>query len=366
MSDEQRTRIILLDHHHPLLLFPNHDEINNIAHNNTTHHKNLDYEFNEHHHFIHHLYCQLQHKMKNIKQRKYGFSITNSPLIHKINFKTWNRALIHSENSFDPTSVCISHSFQIILVSDYRHSRVEVFDLISKNWKFGVDLWPDGFPTQMCVQENDEQYNQALIIACNSCIYKYDLKRFLSCCDIVSSQQTNALVNACIWENRDCDWVQGMAISYTEKQLYACDFIRGDLVLLDLQTGMFIRKIPMTDAFAVAFAENDQLLIVVKAGSCCVEIFRKENNLEWKLIKTIGGMGKEKFKFPSSVIADRFSRIIIVADRDNKRIQIFSLDSFEFVTSMGDGREELEFEYFPYSIGLNELNGELIVVEQQY
>ncbi|KAF0976729.1 hypothetical protein FDP41_004024 [Naegleria fowleri] len=189
----------------------------------------------------------------------------------------------------DPTDIQISYQLNIILITDYDSSKIEVFDLETKEHKASISFLPKEHPRHLCIEENyDGENNDAMILCCAyDNIFKYDLKQFLS--NAQSSQDIQY-----IWKNSDCRWAQGLTISYTTRQLYVCDHGAQHVMVLNLRTGEYVYKFPVKQPFGLTFVENEQYLLVSQVSIHKVEIFKKEtfdeikNTTEWNSIKTIG------------------------------------------------------------------------------
>ncbi|KAG2387464.1 hypothetical protein C9374_001796 [Naegleria lovaniensis] len=319
--------------------------------------------------YSHHLdefYSKLQSKMRNDRKRVHGF-----PMHHEMIF-TFSpdtsdpNIYIRNDNTnvSDPTDIQISYRLNLILVSDYEGSKIEVFDLETKKHKNSIFPLPQEKPRHFCIEENyDGQNNEAIILCCKDDILKYDLKQFLT----IGKQEVGK-----IWASSKCDWAQGLAISYSTRQLYVCDHGQSNIVILNLISGEFVYQFPVNEAFGLALTNDEQYLVVTQVNSCnTVQIFKKESfnavngETEWKSIKTLGIVQNEhgsKFHNPCAVIFDRFSRNLLVCDNGNRRIQVFSFNTFEPVGVFGDVDNQF-FRYFPYSLCLNELTGELLVCQ---
>lgn len=81
---------------------------------------------------------------------------------------------------------------------------------------------------------------------------------------------------------------------------------------------------------------NDTLNFLISTAKETDKLFI-HNAIDGKLINTVGSTGNSKLQFerPNGIFA--IDTLLFVVERDNKRVQVLSLPSFNFLTFIGDG-----------------------------
>ena len=146
------------------------------------------------------------------------------------------------------------------------------------------------------------------------------------------------------------EMLQGPAgIAVNSKGVIAVADTEGDCILVFDETGKFVRKIgcyrdengKLKNPVDVTFLNDDEILV---ADRCNYRI--QQLNVQTRnFVKSFGkkGSGDGEFKNPASVCITSDGRFIVVADLNNSRIQVFTMDGepvFEFGNS---GPERLRY-----------------------
>ncbi|KAF0972055.1 hypothetical protein FDP41_009751 [Naegleria fowleri] len=310
----------------------------------------------------------LQQKMRTNKvRRNKSFSMDpkdvflfSPDLLKNIYHSVYNEEYYVS----DLYDVKISYNLKCILVSDFNHYCIEVFDLETKEYKFKIKA-PDQYMRFMCVEENyDMRHNDALIFGCSSYVYKYDLKTLLTVRDEANY----------IWKNEDCSWAQGIAISYSRRQVFVSDAGSRSKVIciLNLQTGQSIQKFSIEEPLGVAFSPNEEYLIVSCADTS-IYLFREDKTpneagvVHWTKCKTLveKETGENGYNFELLTV-DTNNRTFVLCDSEKRCLKIFSLVTFEQIATIGsESTPSFRFKYIPFGLCVNELTGELLVCETE-
>ncbi|KAG2378174.1 hypothetical protein C9374_008317 [Naegleria lovaniensis] len=300
------------------------------------------------------------------------------------------------DNRTDPSDVKISYNLQCILVSDYEQASIVCYDLKTREELKTIYISTRQV-RHLCIEENE--IDDALIFASSTLILKYDLRRLLALPEkrVQLKIQTQPFY---LWKSEACKWAQGIAIPYhskasSTKTVYVCDIACNTIVQLNLQNGELISKIPIDRPFGLAFSQPwtnftaaEYMIVTQVEPKHTITIFQREQDVEggdkWNHFKTLGKLGSlnDELRNPCGVVCDHNNGTIIVADCDNARVQIVSLQNFEWIarfgkpmsTSPSDHYISMEplspetsfhFTYYPYGLCLNELTGELFVCESE-
>ncbi|KAG2372730.1 hypothetical protein C9374_013182 [Naegleria lovaniensis] len=302
------------------------------------------------------LYTKLQIKMRNFKIRNLPFAM-KSEMIR--GFFLDPKEQEHGITPCDIGDVVISYNLNCILVSRCNSARIVVFDLATKEFQCFLNA-PRSSPRYMCIEEDNQGHDTLIIFACDQCVFKYDLQRCL--------ENVNKVEWRKIWESDHCGWPQGIAIPRSKKSsVYVCDILSDQVVELNASNGQLLSKFRVDRAFSITFAypscrdQNKEYMVVTTVeNNSSVQIFTQckddQGHCSWQSVKRIGNIGSDLglFKNPCGVVCD--NKHIIVSDCDNVRIQVFSLDNFEFIDSY-----EVVDKGYPYGVCLDGSSGELFV-----
>ncbi|KAF0976993.1 hypothetical protein FDP41_004288 [Naegleria fowleri] len=265
----------------------------------------------------------------------------------------------------DMGDVKISYNLNCILVSRCNQSRIDIFDLQTKAFKYFL-LTPTSTPRFMCIEENYEN-DTSLIFDCQESVFKCNLKLCIE--GAAAASNLDLVQHGKIWESHYCAWPQGIAIF--RSSVFVCDILRNRVVELNISNGQFISEFTVDRAFSIAFAsipsysalyctdETKKYMIVTKIEKASsIQIFSQckddQGVCSWTSVKRLE---MDSVKNPSGIVCD--NKHIIVSECDYRKIQAFSLETFEFICSFDLG--DIHTNSYPHGICLNESTGELFV-----
>ncbi|KAF0981262.1 hypothetical protein FDP41_013050 [Naegleria fowleri] len=246
-----------------------------------------------------------------------------------------------------PFDVKISYNFESILISDSNNSRIQVFDMHTKQFKKSINTASKN-PMYLCIEENcDGSNNDALIFGCcsDSTVNKFDLGK-----ELAFVQQDKSCSPPYLWISTAVLSNQGITCSNKSGHVFVCDVGDCSVKILASSSGELTQTIKLSlQPYGIEFANfyGDDYLIIsesstLKDGKDQCQIFRLKSttsSFEYDLVTTFGRGGNE------------------LGDYRNHRIQIFSKEG-TFVACLTDfGRDRI---CYPNGLCLNGVLGELI------
>ncbi|KAG2388319.1 hypothetical protein C9374_000483 [Naegleria lovaniensis] len=300
----------------------------------------------------HELIRKLTQKMGIVKRKAKPFS-TNFELVH-----TFGKAGVSGNDShlFNcPFDVKISYSRSCILISDSLNSRIQVFDIHTKELRASIPS-PSKYPLFLCVEENyDGKNNDALIFGCEKFgVFKYDLNDLLE-------KSRNMETCKSIWTSQAFVSPQGIVLLSSKSHVYICDWDEHNMKILNVKTGELVQSMTVQSPYGIDFSDDGDIIISELDPSHKIQIFRMNDARDdWQCIKSFGKYGQlnGEFDHPFTLVFDKAAKHIIVSD--NYKIQIFEKDG-SFLKSFG-GITTSQLSAVT-GICLNELTGELLVCD---
>ncbi|KAG2372967.1 hypothetical protein C9374_012997 [Naegleria lovaniensis] len=268
-----------------------------------------------------------------------------------------------------PFDVKISYKCQVILISDLKNHRIQVFHLLSNEYITSIPS-PSKCPRYLYVEADYDGLNDALLFGCTNrpSVFKYDLNDILE----LSMNSISKVANSYIWKSTLFKQPQGIAVC--QNRVYVADSYNQCLKVLDSCSGKLLSTIQVESSpYGVCFSPDYQVLYVgahqslIQAPTFKIEsthtifVFQKSEKSQWEFKEKFGHVGPldGALHFPDSFIIDYLTKHFIVSDSHNHRIVIYSPQN-ELFKSFSNGQLNN-----PKGICLNELTGELIVCDHE-
>ncbi|KAG2382864.1 hypothetical protein C9374_004831 [Naegleria lovaniensis] len=333
------------------------------SHTDDNYYKNLIDKFN----------CEMRRSCcrKRKQSSPMGFEM-QFQLVHK--FGTGRNGNSQQE-LHSPTDIAISYHHSCILINDQQNRRIQLFDLVTKQFKISL-LQPLGkHSLTIALQENYNNFDQdALLIGCSKHIQKHDLQI------LVRRGGNRVCLDALLWEakeNLQQYDMRGLAVKYsfTNSLIFAAcvnpfSDLSSQIAILDATTGQCMQ----TFAFGksprgMCFSPRHDLLLVCSTHESTILIFQVTlnsgtNEEKWEQISQFGKWGHHEGEFhhPRSIVFNAKFGHWIVSDWLNGRVQIFN-EKGCFVKSYGKyGDLDNQFNG-PSGVCLDEETGELYICD---
>nr|CAG4710267.1 unnamed protein product [Naegleria fowleri] len=321
-----------------------------------------DWEYLSIHHHQDDLFGKFKEKMRSSSARKsFSTDFKHVATLGRVEISGFGNDLFDG-----PFDVAISYNHHCVLISDINNDRIKVFDLKTKEYKTSIQSISP-MPKYLCIEESfDENKNDALLFDCDDgdAVYKYDLRRLI---ENSFEEQRGEEPFDYIWKTTHTFLsAQGIAVCNNRKEVFVCDCESNCIIILNLKSGEFIKRIDVDSPRGVAINSYGELLLVSQKHPLNrIEILKRTPNEEWTRVTTFGKYGKSFGELNNSLklLFDEVSKNIIVSDGWNHRVQIFRRDG-TFVTSYGTyGSASVNQFKYPCGICCNELEGELYVCD---
>ncbi|KAG2379102.1 hypothetical protein C9374_007740 [Naegleria lovaniensis] len=242
-----------------------------------------------------------------------------------------------------PSDVKISYKLAMIIVSDFANDRIVFFNLFSFQYWFSMPL---NRPSKMDLDDNDD----LIIVSNSSQLFKIDLRNRKE-----------------IWKiERVGLSICGIAIEKHSNRIFLCDIsFTNPCIQIREQDGTFLSNFELPSAllyhpFSIAFDPicNNAYISCYYQHVIIMRSMDKVHDVK----EIIGGYGEdiESLRQPRGILLD--GKQLIVCDSCNCCIKLFSLDG-HIIKSFGSKGIGLDQFRYPAAVCLNELNGELLVVD---
>ncbi|KAG2374040.1 hypothetical protein C9374_011119 [Naegleria lovaniensis] len=254
-----------------------------------------------------------------------------------------------------PYDVKISYKFKLILVSDNGKSRIQAFDLDSKELLFKINLNCKPLFIELDI------YDNLLVGADDECLYLFDME---------SKQQ---LWRRGLKNKPGRGLYQFFGISSITVNTIATDAGYGNIFVCDSSNsrikvlskdgdflytfGKYVKQssIPIQTPFGLNLDHEGKIFVSDRFNHRVHVVSQKGN----QLLFTFGSRGSNngEFQFPGSIVIDKFTKKVLVSDEWNCRISIFSQDgTFENCCS--------ESDMVPSGMCIDQRNGQLFVADR--
>ncbi|KAF0973442.1 hypothetical protein FDP41_008146 [Naegleria fowleri] len=277
---------------------------------------------------------EFKNKMKNGKRVKFSGKFKH---VATISEDGAGKVLKH------PNDVKISNQLSMIIISDFLNDRILCFQLFSFHYLFSIPL---NRPGRMDLNRNDD-----LIIASNSMkVCKIDLRNRN---EIWSVERAGLAICGISIEKKH------------SHRIFVCDAsTRNPCIQIREQDGTFLSYFELSELyhpFAIAFDPifNQAFISCYYEHVIVVRSLDHDTNTK----ELVGGYGEQvgQLRQPRGILWDGTQ--LIVCDCTNCRIQLFSLDGHVIKSFGSKGSHQVDQFWYPASVCLNELNGELFVVD---
>ena len=284
-----------------------------------------------------------------------------------------------------PSDVKISQNSNCIIVSDSNNSRIQFFDLKTREHK--VTLKTAKNPRNLCIEANHEGQlkSDALIFSCeNHCVYKYSVKR------ILAGEKPDPLWISGVPKKKGNDLTQfndpsGLVVSYSKKLndcfnekgtegnvIFVCDRENHRIKALRASDGKALKAfggksdkdIQLNLPECIDLDDSDNLIISEYGGNRIHFVTKAGDSEEMASLKVVGKEGQFNLDFncPCGVLVDKTAQNLIICDSKNNRLQVYNLEHSEFRAVHGSDAKDSVFSR-PVAACMNELTGELYVVD---
>ncbi|KAF0984778.1 hypothetical protein FDP41_000677 [Naegleria fowleri] len=311
-----------------------------------------------------------------------------SNIVHSIKPKTTPRKLdfvsnltestVSNDSLSNPYDVKLSYACNCILISDYFNSRIQIYELETKQFKTTIKTISR--PHCLCIETNyNSHFSDALLVGCSDhSVYKYDLKSLVD-----ASVNKRPHHDSLIWkQSEQLEYPAGMLVTYqylrnlsptspvTSRQqqdtlriVYVCDYTKNCIHLIRLQDGEIICRFGLNDGivlqgpWGIDMNEHGEI-IVGETGFNRIQFLKPDGMGSYVSLKSFGqtGNGNGQFNFLRGVVYDRACKQILACDFSGRRIQIFDRNG-EYLTSYYDRVQG------PYNCCIHELTREVFVAD---
>lgn len=283
----------------------------------------------------------------------------------------------HSEHSFRaPSDVKISHTHQVIIVSDYSNMKLYFFRYTDKTFIGSVNV---DHPMYLCIEEKYNGWNDALIFDANSnlgTVFKFDLYKMLQ---TIFNSELSFSRNDFIWKNGDARDARGMAMMRDlhastigdHQLLFVSDFTSNDIFLINSKTGVTIQKfqdLMIECPYAIDVCSENRMVIISEYTSpSSIYMMKLEHtfhqgatqsspNYTLKLIKKFDKKGDDEIHDScQGLVFDNVTQHIYCTDTEC-RIQVFNLQG-QCIKSLDTRMDETSDN--PDGLCLDDKTGEL-------
>ena len=274
-------------------------------------------------------------------------------------------------NMHRPFDVKISYNYKLILVTDYKSKTLLMFDLISKVFKYAIQL-PSN-PHYLCIEsvvDREGQVHDAAILTCsNHCIYKVDIRQCIKTNKFTplwrsgqpgKTQHFNTPCGLVVMHRKKNEPTLLPQQQHDENLVFVCDLWNNQIKILGTKSGNLLESISQMGDITLSgpwiVDINHQGDLVVAEYCKRVQVIRRVGN-GWVSILQVGNTPNCSFLQCCGVVMDRTTHNILLCDRDNHAIQVINGLNGQLVTTFKDRFDK------PRGICIDEWTGQLLVAD---